>query len=190
MIDDKDVWDFIDPEDLWIYDKLILSKRLKYDCGPAGVNPSKHNRYIVRPCVNFRMMGRNAKIIEMSSESDLDLVPDGFFWCEVFEGRHLSFDFYKGKQHLAVEGFRDSERLDRFSRWSKVDDTFILPDVLQPVASKYEWLNVEVIGDKVIEVHLRYNDDFSNHNSNEIIPIWKENFYSSPCGDRIGFLLR
>jgi hypothetical protein len=47
-----------------------------------------------------------------------------------------------------------------------------------------------MIDDKIIEVHLRYNDDFANHDSNEIIPIWKENFYDSPCGERIGFLLK
>ena len=57
------------------------------------------------------------------------------------------------------------------------------------MAVRYEWLNIEAIGDKIIEVHFRYNDDFANHNSDVIIPIWKENFYNSPCGDRIGFYI-
>ena len=49
---------------------------------------------------------------------------------------------------------------------------------------------------KIIEVHLRWNDDFSNHNSNVIYPVWKEytqpqpkntTWYPSPGGDRLGF---
>lgn len=187
-MDDKDVWEFISPDDLWMSDKLILSRKLGYNCGPAGVKVNKEGYYVVRPCVNYRMMSRGANIEYLYP--DEDTIPDGYFWCEKFEGRHLSFDYHWGKQCLAVEGFRDSDRLDRFSMWKKVDDQFVLPDVLKHVANKYEWFNAEVIGDKVIEVHLRHNDDFTGHNSDVIIPIWKEKFYNSPCGDRVGFLLQ
>jgi hypothetical protein len=187
-MNDYDVWGFINDSDLWIYDKLILSKRLGYYCGPAGVTPNRTDSYIVRPISNYRMMGRGSSIVKI--EADTDIIPDGYFWCEIFTGRHLTFDYNYGKQCLAVEGFKDSERTDRFTSWKKVNDTFILPEILIPIASKYEWMNIEVIGDKIIEVHLRYNDDFQNHNYNEIVPIWKENFYDSPCGDRIGFLLK
>ena len=108
-----------------------------------------------------------------------------------FTGRHLSFDYFRGKQVLAVEGFRnDPLRLDRFSRWTKIEETFKLPKILQDIADRYPWFNVEVIGDKVIEVHFRYNDDFANHDANTIIPIWKDEFYSSSAGDRLGFLLK
>ena len=188
-MDDKDVWEFIESEDLWIYDKLILAKRLGYLCGPAGVSPPKTNEYIIRPCVNFRMMGRGAKIVHLSENAHHD-IPDGYFWCEVFKGRHLSFDFHHGKQVLAVEGFRNSERLDRFSKWQRCEDVLTLPDFLVTISNKYEWLNVECIGDKIIEVHLRYNDDFKGHSANTIIPVWKDEFYRSECGDRVGFILK
>jgi hypothetical protein len=103
----------------------------------------------------------------------------------------LSFDYEWGEQVLAVEGFRDDpERLDRFSRWTKVDEVFELPKILQDVADKYQWFNIEVIGNSIIEVHFRYNDDFANHNANTVIPVWREDFYSSPAGDRLGFILK
>ena len=188
-MDDKDVWEFIEPEDLWIYDKLILSKRLGYLCGPAGVAPPTTNYYVIRPCVNFRMMGRGAKIVHLTKDAHHD-IPDGYFWCEVFKGRHLSFDFHQGKQVLAVEGFRNSERLDRFSMWQKTEDVLTLPDFLVTISKKYEWLNVECIGDKIIEVHLRDNDDFKGHSAKTIIPIWREHFHKSECGDRVGFILK
>ena len=187
-MDDCDVWKFIDGEDAWIYDKLILSKRLGYHCGPAGVSPEKSDNYIVRPISNYRMMGRGSSVMHIDAGSDI--IPDGYFWCEVFTGRHLTFDYCYGVQFLAAEGFKDSTRTDRFASWKKTDDVFELPELLQNIATKYEWLNVEVIDNKIVEVHLRYNDDFIGHDADEIIPIWTEDFYDSSCGDRLGFLLK
>lgn len=189
QIGDPDIWDTIDPEDLWIYDKLILSRKLGYVCGPAGVAPPVTDRYIVRPCVNFRMMSLGAQFMQLGPD-DHDRIHHGYFWCEVFKGRHLSFDYNYGKQVLAVEGFReDPNRLDRFSRWEKISYLYYLPPVLQQISEKYEWMNVEVIGSKIIEVHLRYNDDFSNHTGTTITPVWKDQFYPSKCGDRLGFII-
>jgi hypothetical protein len=188
LISDCDVLDLIEPEDLWAIDKFILAKRLGYVCGPAGVVPGTAGRYIVRPCVNFRTMAMGASFVYLDSASDV--IPTGYFWCEIFQGRHRSFDYHRGQQVLAVEGFRtDADRLDRFSHWVKIPDVFELPPLIQQIASRYEWLNVETVGNNVIEVHFRYNDDFSNHDADKIIPIWKEQFYHSPAGDRIGFIL-
>jgi len=189
LISDSDTLDKIQPTDLWVLDKFILSKRLGYRCGPAGVMPDVSGRYIVRPCVNLRMMSRGASFMQL--EAGKDSIPDGYFWCEEFQGRHRSFDYHHGQQSLAVEGFRnDPDRLDRFSQWSKITEEFTLPAVLQQVADRYEWFNIETIGDNIIEAHFRYNDDFANHNSETIIPVWKEQFYHSPAGDRVGFLLK
>ena len=187
QLGDVDVFDSIALDDLWCVDKLILSKKLGYTCGPAGIAPPVPGEYIVRPIINLRSMSIGATIQYLDSDS----IPDGYFWCEIFTGRHLSFDYHWGKQTLAVEGFRtDPTRLDRFSRWTKISDTFALPNVLQIIADKYEWFNVEVIGDRVIEVHFRYNDDFVNHDATTIIPVWRNEFYSSPAGDRMGFVLK
>ena len=193
QLGDVDVFDSIATDDLWCVDKLILSKKLGYTCGPAGIPPTTPGEYIVRPIVNLKSMSAGATIQYLDSDS----IPNGYFWCERFTGRHMSFDYHWGKQTLAVEGFRtDSIRLDRFSYWIKISDTFALPEILQTVADRYEWFNVEVIGDRVIEVHFRYNDDFANHNANEIVPVWAGNdttpplgwsWYASSSRDRLGF---
>jgi len=186
-MDDKDVWSLIDPEDLWIYDKLILSRKLGYDCGPAGVAPTVSDTYVVRPISNYRMMSAGAHL--MYIEANQDLVPHGYFWCEQFSGRHLTFDYCYGEQSLAVEGFRNSDRLDRFSKWAKVKDTYAIPECLQEISKKYKWLNLEVVDGNVIEVHLRQNDDFKDHSADVIYPVWKNSFMRSECGDRVGFIL-
>ena len=46
-------WHDISPEDLWYYNKLILSRTLGYDCGPTGVVVPKPGFFIVRPCMNY-----------------------------------------------------------------------------------------------------------------------------------------
>jgi hypothetical protein len=192
-MNDSDVWKFVDADDLWIFDKLILSKKLGYDCGPAGVLPKREGRYIVRPCVNYRMMGVGAKFMHLNTTDDI--IPDGHFWCEIFEGPHLSFDYHYGQQVLAVQGFREDENLSRFLFWKRVQQKFNIPPLLRSIAQKYEWLNIEVVGDKVIEVHLRENDDFKGHDGNIVVPIWKGEaidttkykFRWDPCRDRIGF---
>ena len=193
-MNDSDFWEFADVEDLWLFDKLILSRKLEYNCGPAGVLPKQEGRYIVRPCVNYRMMAKGARFMHLNNKNDF--IPDGFFWCEIFTGRHLSFDFHYGKQVLAVESIRENEDLSRFVYRKKVTYEFQLPDFLKPISTKYEWLNVKVIGDKIIEVHLRYDDGFYGHDYNIIVPIWKEEnidkskkYYINACEERLGFYL-
>jgi len=188
QLGDYDVFDSIAIDDLWCMDKLILAKKLGYTCGPAGMIPLVPGQYVVRPIWNLRSMSIGATIQYLDSDS----IPDGYFWCEIFTGRHLSFDYHWGKQTLAVEGFRtDPLRLDRFSQWTKIDEVFALPEILQTVADRYEWFNVEVIGDRIIEVHFRYNPNFVNHNATTIIPVWRDEFYPSyDSGDRLGFILK
>jgi hypothetical protein len=197
-IDDKDVWRRCPTEYLWIYDKLILAAKCGHLAAPAGIAVPKPAYYIVRPITNIRMMSRGASKQWLTPE-DTDLVPDGYFWSECFEGRHTSVDFHYGIQTLAVEGFRDNDRLDRFSRWEKIDEKYKFPQVLGELWRLTPWVNVEYVGGKIIEVHLRWNDDFANHTGDVIHPVWKDNpipqpqgstWYPSPSGDRLGFWVK
>lgn len=195
-ISDKDVWGTCPINYLWIYDKLILARKLGYLAGPAGVAVPRSGEYIVRPITNIRSMSRGASK-QCLTPDDTDLVPDGYFWCECFQGRHTSVDFHYGIQTLAIEGFRnDTDRLDRFSSWQKIDDRYKFPEVLGELWRLTPWVNVEYVDNKIIEVHLRWNDDFSNHNSDVIYPVWQDDplpqpkntsWYASPDGNRLGF---
>jgi hypothetical protein len=95
-----------------------------------------------------------------------------------------------------VEGFRDSERLDRFCRWEKIQHVCEFPTVLGDLYCTQPWINVEYVDGHIIEVHLRWNDDFSNHASDVIYPVWADapidqppnsDWYPSASGDRLGF---
>lgn len=173
MIHEDEAWLSCDPEDLWVFDKLILSKKLGYSCGPRGVDVPQPGFYITRPCVNVTGMGIGASIRFLEQETDLAM-PVGHFWSEIFYGRHLSIDYVNGEQVLAVQGFRNARNpLWKWSRWKRVNDIVTLPPFLLDLAKKYRYMNIETIGGKIIEVHLRLNPDWTSPDIIEIIPVFE-----------------
>lgn len=173
------VWQTIDPDDIWVLDKLILSRKLGYTCGPVGLNVPKPGYYIVRPCVNMLGLGLGAQRVYIE-ESTVNL-PVGHFWCEWFMGRHLSIDYHWGKQTLAVEGFKDYDTFTHWKLWQRVHDVILLPNILAELATQHEYINCEYIDGKLIEVHLRRNEDF-NANINTFIPVWEGQSTIPPMG--------
>jgi hypothetical protein len=166
---DDITWKNAADEDLWLFDKLILARTRGYVCGPVGVDVPKPGYYVIRPITNILGMGRGAFIqwIEQTTDS----LPVGYFWCEVFTGRHLSVDYVDRKQSLCVEGFRDEDApLYKWDRWEKVNDK-----VTYPFNQTFPLLNCEFIGGKLIEVHFRLNPDF-REGYKVIHPIWDGEF--------------
>jgi hypothetical protein len=187
----------INPKDLWVYNKLQLSTLLQYNCGPAGMKVHSSGHYIVRPSVNFMGMGRNA--LKLYLESSTEHLHPGDFWCEIFKGEHLSVDFYNYEPVLVVKGFRNVKNsFSRWNSWCKVQRSIEFPGILRDLVGKYEWINCEFIGGKLIEVHFRPNCDFRYENS-VAIPIWKDeepHFYKNFRyvedfdSDRLGFWIK
>jgi len=148
-LDGNDEWNHIHPEDLWVYNKLFLSRMLGYTCGPVGTTVFKPDFYIVRPSFNLLGMGRFAR--KEWIEKHTDNIHPAEFWCEIFEGEPL----YKWK------------------KWQKIDKDISFPDILNNLVGNYEWINCEFIGENLIEVHFRRNPDFRYGNS-VAIPVWDD----------------
>jgi hypothetical protein len=169
--DSSDEWKSIHEEDLWVYNKLILNTRLRHLCGPTGVPVPYSGNYIVRPSINLLGMGRFSRIEWI--DKDTDRFHPSEFWCEMFNGPHLSVDFYKKTSQLVVLGERDIEDpLYKWKKWSKIDHKVQFPEILNTLKGDYEWINCEFIGNKLIEVHFRRNPDFRYGNT-VAIPVWK-----------------
>ena len=173
MFDDT-IWANADPNDLWLYDKLILSKKLGYKCGLPGVPVDTPGTYIVRPISNVLGMGISASMMYLHSETDF--IKPGHFWCEKFTGRHITVDYIDGKQVKSVEGFRtESQPLWKWNRWERVDIKIPFPTVLNSLVYK-KHINCEFIDGKLIEAHQRLNSDLTNYNEGEYniaIPVWQ-----------------
>ena len=191
IIGDPDVWPTLEWKHLWVYDKLILSKRLGYTCGPAGISVPEPAEYVVRPITNLESMSVGARLQWLEPKDNIE---PGYFWCEKLTGEHITVDYNYGEQSTTVKGYPRKGRLDRFDKWELIDRQIPFPKKLDDLHEK-EWVNIEMIGGNIIEVHFRYNDDFRNHNGKVIYPVWKDEelpqpegsmWYDSPCKDRLG----
>jgi hypothetical protein len=171
-LDGNDEWTNIHPSDLWVYNKLFLSRVLGYTCGPAGTTVPKPDFYIVRPSFNLLGMGRFARKEWLYNYTDH--IHPAEFWCEIFEGEHLSVDFKNKKSELVVLGTRDDDDpYYKWEKWEKIDLDVQFPKILDDLKGNYEYINCEFIGGRLIEVHFRQNPDF-RYNNTVAIPVWND----------------
>lgn len=196
---DEEIYPLVSEKDLWIFDKFHVSLKAGHICGPAGISVPVPGEYVIRPCMNILGMGMGAFFALLNRETYG--LPSGTFWCERFIGPHYSVDYYKGKQQLCVIGHR--EHLGDVTRWKKWEKNNIeIPyphHILDQLEQEYDWVNVEYIGDKIVEIHLRRNPDFKGHDSNYVIPVYKDQvikpardqlFVPSQDEDRLGFYIQ
>ena len=162
------------------FNKLWLSEKLGYNCGPAGVDVPKDGIYVIRPIYNLSGMGVGAEVKSLKA-GDCS-TPAGYFWCEYFDGPHYSADYkweydrdhimgqwkepWKGQS--CWEGTNMPLNLSKFVEWKRSDYIPPVPNELVELRDVGH-INVEFIGDKVIEVHLRESPD---PKYNHIIPVW------------------
>lgn len=155
------------------FNKLYVADILGYVCGPAGIPVPNKNEYVVRPIYNLGGMGVGASIKILRPE-DIDQVPPGYFWVEVFKGTHYSIDFIKTNGRLqqlnCYVGTNTPDNLSLFTSWIKSNYQFSLPEKLKLI--DVPRLNIEVISDKIIEVHLRNGFDHMME-YNEILPVFE-----------------
>lgn len=153
------------------YNKLWLSEKLGYYCGPASIAPQKSDWYIVRPLMNLSGMGVGASKVCIEA-GDNSKVPPGYFWCEWFHGNQYSVTYsWDGvwKPISCWQGIKEDNNLSHFTKWVKSEyypDIGHLYNSLSPVGT----INIEFIQDKPIEVHLRTSPD---PEYNELVPVWK-----------------
>jgi len=190
-------WNNIHHSDLWVYNKLFLSRVLGYTCGPAGTTVPKPDFYIVRPSFNLFGMSRFARKEWIEKRTD-EMHPSEF-WCEIFEGEHLSVDFYKKQQNLVILGTKkEDEPIYKWEKWEKVERKVDFPEILQNLKGNYDWINCEFIDGNLIEVQFRRNPNFRYENT-VAIPIWDEKidknnegyrFVNSESYERRGFWVK
>ena len=102
--------------------QTIVKQEINYLCAPGCVAVPKADFYVVRPVMNLYGMGVGAEV-KWLTPADSTAVPPGYFWCEVFKGRHLSIDYdHNGVQLNCVQGSRRANApLYKFSDWKVVN---------------------------------------------------------------------
>jgi len=196
--EDYEAWEAY-PQHRWLFNKLELSSRLGYDCGPACVPIKKTGNYIIRPIYNLCGMGIGAhkKFLDVNIHAEKMIyhkhIPPGYFWCEWFDGNHYSIDYKwvdegKGGIHSHWEPFCcmkgthfNTDNLTKFKEWEVIDFPFsvdVLPEWIHGIETE-KYLNIETKDDKVIEIHLRQGNTLAwNYNiGTKITPVWKNEDY-------------
>ena len=183
------------PKDRWVYNKLDLSLKLNYYAGPACVPiKRKSGNFCIRPIINLSGMGIGAVkkrlnvTVHASEMENHAHVPPGYFWCEWFNGPHISVDFTKNldtkkwEAFSAMEGFHENDlNLTKFIRWKvvKPELDYNLPNWVHDIKTE-KYLNIEFRQGKIIEIHLRSGNDsfWSCALGTEILPVWKNVKYN------------
>ena len=164
------------PEHRWVFNKLELSLRLGYSCGPTPMPVPENGEYCVRPIYNLGGMSAGAKILYLEKDQILEL-PPSHFWCERFQGTQYSVNYeWKADRFVPVHtsiGENPQDNIYRFTRWRAVDHQhYDLPDWVDKF-STVKNINIEFIEDKIIEIHLRLGEDFPD-GASELIPVYAD----------------
>ncbi len=163
--EDADGWTWY-PRHRWVYDKLAVAQSQGIASAPHGVMPP-HFPVFSKPIVNLRGMGTGSRIIASAAEYPAAVTP-GHFWMELLRGEHVSTD-------VAVENGRSVwwRHVTGIPRKGGTFDHWIVHAEARPaleeacggwiaanLADYTGMLNLETIGGRIIEVHLRFADQW------------------------------
>jgi hypothetical protein len=163
--DDPDCWNWY-PEYRWVYDKLKIASSQSLACGPHGVMPPRFPVFS-KPMMNMKGMGIGSHVIATASEFDHAYQP-GHMWMELLKGAHVSTDcaVLDGcavwSRHATGEAWTNG----MFKCWTIHAATNLpLENYLSAWIAKHMggytgMMNFETIDGRIIEVHLRFADQW------------------------------
>ena len=171
-LSDAEAWQDY-PHLRWLYDRLRLSLALGYECGPGGTLPPRAGIWFVKPIINLNGMGVDAHAQRYDGSIVFPIRP-GSFWMPCFSGRHVSLDLERTASGWRVALIVECiYRNGRPYEWKRIADAPRLPRALGIEHIDSAHLNVETIGNRVIEVHLRRNHDFdAAPDASSAFPVW------------------
>lgn len=159
---DTDAWKKY-PQYRWVYNRLELAQFQFVENAPLPIKPSKYP-IIVKPIINLYGMGLNIKKINNEKEFD-KIWYNNNFWMEFFEGEQYSYDLIirngKIEYHACFHGIKNKKYDGVFQYWVSVERD--IPNIAHKLVNdkmkEYTGcLNVEMIGENMIECHLRMGD--------------------------------
>jgi hypothetical protein len=191
--EDQDSWAWY-PQHRWIYDKLAVALSQGLAAAPHGVMPAAYPIFS-KPIVNLRGMGVGSQAFADEAAYVANLTA-GHFWTELLTGRHVSSDvavidgapqWWRHTEGIATEG-------GTFDYW-QVHATG-MPEVeawcgawLRKHLRGYTGMaNLETIGGKIIEGHLRFADQWPDLNGagwvSAVVRLYTDGVWAFPDTDR------
>ena len=163
--EDGDAWAW-HPEHRWVYNKLMVAESQGFSCGPHGLDPPGFPVFS-KPVFNMRGMGTGSRVLQSKREYQHFQRP-GHIWMPLLSGEHVSTDVAVVRGEARWWRHALGHPLDggMFDRWTVLADG--RPEVedycgrwLKRHLSAYTGMvNFETIGARIIEVHLRFADQW------------------------------
>lgn len=143
-----------------VYNKFQIAQDQNLICGIYPIKPIQYP-VVSKPIYNLLGMGTGSKKITNCEE--LDCFNNGNFWCEFLNGDHYSWDLIVRNgiilYHTCFLGVKKT--FGTFEYWKQLE--LGIPKNVYFFLNKYLKnftgnVNLETIGGKVIEIHLRMGD--------------------------------
>jgi hypothetical protein len=186
------------PAHRWVYNKLTIAESQGLECAPHGVDPP-HYPVFSKPIFNLDGMGVGSR--RLSSVEDYAVARQpGHMWMRLLEGEHVSSDA------AVVDGkMRWIRHVLGLARTGGTFDYWTIEDRPRPILESYcaRWiesfmagytgmLNIESIDDRIIEVHLRFADQwpdlYGRHWLDAVVNLYARGIWHYPQESReIGF---
>ncbi|MGH7857453.1 MAG: hypothetical protein ACREQY_08990, partial [Candidatus Binatia bacterium] len=164
------------PDHRWVYNKLLVCQTQGLECAPHGIAPRRFPVFS-KPIFNLRGMGAGGRVLESREDYERKQTP-GHFWMPLFTGEHLSTDVAVVDGEAVWWRHTVGTPLEKgmFDYWTVLAEP--RPAVERDLG---EWLrrnlrgysgivNLETIGGRIIECHLRMADQWVDLNG----PGWVE----------------
>ena len=163
--DDPEAWEW-NAAHRWVFDKLQVALSQGLAAGPHGTQPPRFPVFS-KPIMNFRGLGAGSRILHSAEDYDRHHTP-GHLWMTLLEGRHVSTDVAvvdgEPRWWRHVTGVAVGEGM--FDYWT----VHAAPDpeiegacgawIKGQLRGYTGMLNLETIGGRIIEAHLRLSDQW------------------------------
>ncbi len=154
------------PQHRWIYNKLLICETQELDNAPHDIMPRQFPVFS-KPIYNMRGMGCGGKIIESPQQFRAAVQP-GHMWMPLLSGEHVSTDAAVIDGKAVWWRHTIGKTLDQgmFDHWvilaeSRLDIEAYCGAWLRRHLKGYTGcVNIETIGTKIIEAHLRFADQW------------------------------
>jgi hypothetical protein len=163
--DDGDAY-LLFPEHRWVYNKLTIAESQGLTHAPHGITPPRFPVFS-KPIYNMRGMGAESRILRTEAEYVRYLRP-GDMWMQLLEGEHLSSDVAvtDGQPKWWRHAVGRSAGGGMFDYWivlaerrARVEE-YCGEWIRRHLQGYTGMMNLETIGGKIIEVHLRFSDQW------------------------------
>ena len=163
--EDADAWAW-HPQHRWVYDKLAIAHSQGLPAAPHGVMPPSFPIFS-KPMMNLHGMGIGSRVIRTPT-AYRDAFTPGHFWMPLLTGDHVSTDaaILNGRPVWWRHATGTPRPGGTFDRWTihaaprPTLETTCGAWITQHLPTYTGMLNLETIGNTIIEAHLRFADQW------------------------------